>query len=185
MDVIEAIKTRRSDGQVQKETPIAREVIESMLEAGSWAPTHKRTEPWRFAVFSGAGRDKMAEVLQQDLPEKKHEKVEKKLHRAPVIIAVWTAVGRGEFKNPPEWEDHAAVAACCQNMLLAAHAMGYGAIWRSGDYVKSAALAKLLGLDKSMGDRIMAFIYVGHKDDSLPEPLRPDPKWQERTDWFE
>ncbi|MBI1362394.1 MAG: nitroreductase [Proteobacteria bacterium] len=183
MDVFTAIRTRRSDGQVLADKPVNKTDIEKLLEAAGWAPNHHRTEPWRFAVFSGTGRKKLAAALatsDEDMAD-----ALKKVMRAPVVITVWAATGRGQFKNPPVWEDHAAVAAACQNIVLAAHALGLAAIWRSGGYVDATGLHDLLELDTAKGDRVMGFIYVGHHDPERPEPMRPDPKTAERTLWFD
>ncbi|MBW7457383.1 nitroreductase family protein, partial [Paenibacillus sepulcri] len=61
MDIIEAIHTRRSIGRV-KEDPIAKEQIETILEAGIWAPNHRLTQPWRFFVMSGDGRNRLGDA---------------------------------------------------------------------------------------------------------------------------
>ena len=194
MDVIEAIKTRRSNGQVIADEPIDKDVIEELLEAGSWAPTHHRTDPWRFHVFMGEGRKRLATAMAEgaktnlkelypDNVEEKAQKLYHKAFRAPVIIAIWTAAGRGLHKNPPVWEDHAAVAAAAQNISLAAHAKGLGCIWRSGPAAQWPEVESELGLDTNKGDRIMGFLYIGHKNPDKNEPLRPTPKWQERTVW--
>lgn len=49
MDLFEAIRSRRSIGKV-KPDPVERHLIERIIEAGTWAPNHKNTEPWRFFV---------------------------------------------------------------------------------------------------------------------------------------
>ena len=56
MDVMTAIKTRRSIGKV-KSDPVPKEMIETILEAGTWAPCHHQTEPWRFFVLTGDARN--------------------------------------------------------------------------------------------------------------------------------
>jgi nitroreductase len=184
MDVLTAIRNRRSDGQVLPDAPVSRAQIEALLDAAGWAPNHHRTEPWRFVVFMGDGRHRLAEALTADGANDAEDAL-KKVTRAPVVITVWAAVGRGEFKNPPVWEDHAAVAAACQNLLLAAHAEGLAAIWRSGGYVDAPGLHRLLGMDAAKGDRVMGFMYVGQPDTTRPAPLRPEPKTAERTVWYD
>ena len=52
MDVLTGIKTRRSIGKV-KSDPVPKEMIETILEAGTWAPCHHQTEPWRFLCVNG------------------------------------------------------------------------------------------------------------------------------------
>lgn len=186
MDISTAIRTRRSNGYVFPDKPVERTAIERILQAGCWAPNHKRTEPWRFSVFMGEGRKGLAAAMvegakaaDKDSPEKMFDKA----FRAPVVIAVWAAVGRNLHKNPPMWEDHAAVAAACQNMLLETHAQGLAGFWKSGDVVEWPAVHELLGMETEKGDRILGFLYIGHPDKEAGEPLRPEPKWQEKTTW--
>jgi len=52
--VLDLIKKRRSIFPAQyTDREIAKSDIEKILEAANWAPTHKKTEPWRFRVFRG------------------------------------------------------------------------------------------------------------------------------------
>lgn len=192
MNVLEVIKNRRSNGQVLEE-PVAREAIEQLIEAGCWAPNHKRTNPFRFVVFEGDGLKRLQQAmhdgtatLNTNLSEAevlmKQSKIEGKAFRAPCVIAVWTAVGRCD-KNPPEWEDHAAVDACIQNMLLSAHELGLAGYWRSGSVVDMPEVHALMrcekdSFSKEKGDEVRGFIYLGHPDPEKPEPLRNPVKWQ-------
>src|SRR5262245_19210488 len=61
-DLLEAIRTRRSTGQVRQDVP-PRETIEAILEAASWAPNHHLSEPWRFVVIAGAAREALGEAM--------------------------------------------------------------------------------------------------------------------------
>lgn len=190
MDVLTAIATRRSVGQILADKPVTDNLIESLLQAACWAPNHHRSEPWRFTVFTGEGRKHLGAVLvkaAQSMPkdeqyEMRIAKAEGMTKRAPVIIAVHCAAG--EAKPTPLWEEHAAVAAAMQNLLLAAHAQGLGAIWRSGVYTEAAEVQAYLGVKPEKGDRIMGFVYLGYADPSALEPLRPTPKSNTKTHWI-
>ncbi|MEC8068008.1 MAG: nitroreductase [Pseudomonadota bacterium] len=185
-DIFASLVSRRSIAKVTDQ-PVSRSLVERVIEAGTFAPTHKRTDPWRFVVFEGDGRQKLADAMVEgykqanpDFSAEKLEKIAQKPFRAPVIVMVWCAVGRGK-KNPPPWEDYAAVAACLQNMSLAAHGFGLGSIWRSGsltDFPQVQALCQS-GDDSfnlAMGDQIMGLLYIGHPDCNYPEPNRfPNP----------
>lgn len=174
MDIFTAIETRRSNGLITDEQ-VACDDIATILQAASWAPNHKRTEPWRFHVFADKGRDILAKAIEQDNPDKA-----KKVYRAPLIIAVVCTPGRAK-KNPPEWEDHAAAAAATQNLALATHGLGLAGFWKSGKVTEMPAVKELLGVDESYGDRIMAFFYIGHPNPELPAPERPTPDWRGKT----
>lgn len=135
MDVFEAIYQRQSIGKV-KPNSMPRDVIEQLLSAAVQAPNHHKVRPWRFVVLTGAARERLGEVmarlLQANQPEVNADDLQKqrlKPLRAPVVIAV--AVDRPAIPKVQEIENVAAVAAAIQNLLVAAHAIGLGAIWRS------------------------------------------------------
>lgn len=178
MDVLEAIKTRRSIGRVlDKEVP--EQLIEQILEAGTWAPTHHLTEPWRFFVMTGSGRKKLGDVLaaiaadKLENPESEEgknvlEKERKKPFRAPVVIAV--AVEPSELERVIVKEEYAAVNAAIQNMLLAAHALGLGAVWRTGKPCYDPRMKELFQL--SPKGEVLGFIYIGYPDMKPPVKKR-------------
>src|SRR6185503_7654394 len=98
MDVLEAIRTRRTAGKIRGDVP-PRELIEELLEAATWAPNHRLNEPWRFFVLAGDARERFGELMAQDIcrerPDADEEKRSdilksqmKKATRSPVIIAV-------------------------------------------------------------------------------------------------
>lgn len=137
MEIMEAIHDRYSAGKMRPE-PVSRELIEKLLNAAVQAPNHYKVRPWRFVVIFGNGRIRlgnlMAEILQQKYPEVKSEVLEKeraKPLRSPVLIAV--GVDKPTAPKVLEIENVCAAAAACQNILLAAHALGLGAHWRTGD----------------------------------------------------
>ncbi|MDQ3006972.1 MAG: nitroreductase family protein, partial [Chloroflexota bacterium] len=78
-------------------------------------------------------------------------------------------------------ENICAVAAACQNLLLAAHAMGLGAKWRTGEWARDDKVKEFLGF--SADQHILAFIYVGYPEFIL-EPV-PRPSFEDRTVWRE
>jgi nitroreductase len=189
MDIFEAIRTRRSIGKVTQE-PIAKETIESILDAAIWAPNHRLTEPWRFFVLTGGGRERLGEALARialagetdpNDPEnvKKAEAARKKALRAPVIIAA--AVQPSDRQEIIELEEYAAVNAAIQNMLLAIHALGLGAIWRSGEPCYHPLMNESFGLRPQ--DKMLGFIYLGVPDMEPPKARRVSAAV--KTVWFE
>jgi nitroreductase len=164
MDVFEAIETRRSIGAVSQELP-PREVIEQILEAATWAPNHRLTEPWRFFVLAGSAREafgevmarsKVAQLIETGQPwEVEFERAKAKALRAPVIIVL--AVEPQLGPKVIEMEEISAGAAAMQNMLLAAHALDLGAIWRSGHICFDPQVKAHFGLDESA--HLLGFVY--------------------------
>lgn len=84
MDIFEAIKTRRSIGLVSEE-PVSKELIEKIIEAGTWAPSHYRTEPWKFFVLTGDSRIRLGKTLAkieaQQMEDPTSESSQKKLSK--------------------------------------------------------------------------------------------------------
>jgi len=162
--VLATIRNRRSVKQVRPD-PVPRELIEQLLEAAIWAPNHHLTQPWRFFVLTGEARVALGEVLARDpaLTPAKREAIRQKPLRAPVLIAV--AVEPDPAR--PLLDELAAGAAAIQNMLLAAHALGLGAIWRTGRAIEDPAVKEFLGLsDRAV---LLGFVYIGYPA-ALPEP---------------
>lgn len=189
MNIHEVIRNRRSVGKV-KQDPVDKSLIERMLEAAVWAPNHYHTEPWKFFVFTGDGRRAlgrtMAEIAQDGMtgPDMKEnrdllKKQEEKAFRAPVIIAA--AAVRSDNSKVPWIEELAAVHCAVQNILLTAHALGLGAIWRTGDAAYHPRMKTLFGLRDI--DELTGFIYVGHPNSKQIEAKRG--AFSEKTKWID
>lgn len=185
METLEAIRTRHSISKV-KPDPIPRALIEKLLEAAVQAPNHYHNRPWRFVVLTGAGRERLGKVMAQslknqkpDLPDSALEVERLKPLRAPLLIAV----GMDKAADPRvlEIEDVCAVAAAVENLLLAAHALDLGAMWRTGPAARDPLVKQFLGL--SPDQHLLAFVYVGHPDMEPATEARPS--HGDRTVWME
>lgn len=170
MNVNEAIRTRRSIGKV-KPDPVSQELIEQIVEAGIWAPNHKLTEPWKFFVMQGEGRDILGNALGDiqaanagDTSEEgiaaARESGRTKAYRAPVVIGV--AVQPSNDPKVIELEEYGAVFAAIQNMLLEIHALGLGAVWRTGEPCFHELMNQAFGLKPE--DKMLGFLYIGYPD---------------------
>lgn len=188
MDVIEAIHTRRSIGKV-KQDKIPVETIEQILETGVWAPNHRHTEPWKFFVLRGKGREQLGQALADimregmenpDSPESQEalDKALAKAFRAPVIIAA--AVTPTDKPGVIELEEYGAVFAAIQNMLLAAHSLGLGAVWRTGEPCYHRIVNEAFGLREQ--DKMLGFIYLGVSDMGELKGKRED--FRSKTVWI-
>lgn len=188
MDILEVIKTRRSIFSFT-EQPVSKDLIEQIIEAGTWAPSHFRTEPWRFFVLEGDGRKKLgrtlAEVAAQSMDDPTSEgskmrldKIASKPLDAPVVIAV--GVEPSDFPRAIRVEEYGAVNACIQNMLLAAHGLGLGSFWRTGRDTYDPSVKKLFGLS-DQGD-ILGFISIGYPEGEI-QPGKRKP-YADVTTWI-
>ncbi len=158
--------------------PIERTYIEQLLENANWAPTHKRTEPWRFHVFLSAQSRKrlseyLAEYYRQHTPpdqfsEEKMRKMAENPLRAGAVIAI--VLHRDPQESLPEFEEIAAVAMAVQNMWLTCTGMGLGAYWSTPPAALNAH--EFLGLQPN--ERCLGFFYIGwHNAPDLPGKRGP------------
>jgi Nitroreductase len=188
MEVWQAIRTRRSVGKV-KPDPVERHLIERLLEAAVWAPDHYRSEPWRFFVMTGEGRKVLGNVyadialekagdLAEDEKERLRQQQEAKAFRAPVVIAA--AAVLQEEPEVRRKEDLAATYAAVQNMLLAAHGLGLGAIWRTGEPLYHPKMLEAFGLKPP--SEMVALVYVGYPE--LPPSSSKRTPFAEKTVWL-
>lgn len=168
--LLTALKNRRSVSKVSTEEP-PEALIRAMLEAATWAPNHFMTEPWRFFVLRGDARVRLGKAMGEaaarretdpETAEAARAKMETKALRAPYVIAVATEPDQRE--KVFEVEEIAATAAATQNMLLAAEALGLGAIWRTGWVTYTDQVREFFGLSERA--TVLGFVYVGYT--SLP-----------------
>jgi nitroreductase len=188
LDALEAIRTRRSVGKLLSD-PVPRELIEQMLDAAVQAPNHHRTLPWRFWVLTGEARERLGEVMaraiREQLPELDGEAAQAALARerakplrAPALIVV--AVDQDPADPVLSVEDLESGAAAVQNMLLAAHALGLGAMWRTGEAAYSPLVKAHFGLGPE--DFILGFVYVGY---AASQPAALTRSAEGRVEWWE
>jgi len=185
MDVFEAIHGRHSQGKV-KPDPLPRELIEKLLDAAVQAPNHYKVRPWRFVVLSGEGRRKLGEAMaasqlarHPDFPSEAFDSCRALPLRAPVVIAV--GVDKPSEAKVLEIENICATAAACENLLLAAHAMGLAAKWRTSEWARDPFVKEFLGFEPDQ--HVIGFIYIGYPE-FLPE-YPPRPSFEDRTVWIE
>lgn len=173
MDALTALTTRVSPTALDAPGPSA-EALQKILEAAVAAPDHGRMRPWRFILIEGAAREKFGALLAESLqrrepmaPAGKLEAERKKALRAPLIVVVAAAVQAGA--KVPEIEQVVAVGAAAQNMLVAAHALGFGGFWRTGATAYDPVVKRTLGLAET--DAIIGFLYLGTtKTPGAPRP---------------
>jgi nitroreductase len=157
--VLEAIRQRRSIRRFTQE-PVSADEIEAVLEAGRWAPSGLNNQPWRFLVVraSDPRQDALAE----------HTKYAHIVRQAQVLFCVF--LDREGVYNRAK--DLQGIGACLQNMLLAAHALGLGAVWLGEIINQEPAVTKSLGLDEQALE-LMAVLAVGRPDQKGSSQRKP------------
>lgn len=162
MDILDIIRARRTIGKSTGDVP--RETIYELIEAATWAPNHKLTQPWRFTVVDGPARERLgriwalraADSIEESARAAFIEGEAAKLLRAPTVIVVSTCTSSDPVRAE---EDLTATAAAVQNMLLAAEAKGLSAAWKTGKIIYDPSVKAFLGLQSD--DRIVAMVYIG------------------------
>lgn len=151
--------------------------IETILQAGARVPDHGKLAPWRFIKFEGEARAAFGETLAGILAKNEPDagdvrfQIEKgRFARAPVVIAVISSPKTG--KPIPEWEQRLSAGAACQNMVIAATALGYGAQWVTEWCAYDPGVAAALGL--TADERVAGFVYLGTSREQLRERERPN-----------
>lgn len=174
MELLAGIESRTSAAKLGEPAP-TREHLECIINAGLRAPDHGRLRPWRFVVLEGAARaklgDAMADMLRAKVPDVTADQLaseRNKSMRAPVIVAVAAKIAKGKI---PEIEQVLAAGAAAQNMFLAANALGYGVMWKTGGAAYDPKVKALLGLAPE--DHIVALLYLGTT--TAEGPLVPAP----------
>ena len=175
MDALDLLLTRESATKLEAPAPSEAE-LDTIFESAVRAPDHGRLRPWRFVVIDGDRRARFGELMADalrrknpDVPAEALERERAKALRAPTIIAAAARVQKGH--RIPEVEQIAAAAAAAQNIMLAAHALGYGAMWKTGEPAYDPGVKTALGLNAD--DEIMGFLYVGTRTGGGSPAPRP------------
>jgi nitroreductase len=185
------LRRRRSIKPVDLDTarPVERALLTELLENATWAPTHGLTEPWRFVVFQGGAREKLADTMQEvyrqttpvaEFREDKLQKMGDNPRLAPVVIAA-VMERRGGAKIP-EVEEIEAMACALQNLMLSATAAGLGCYWSSPPLLEAAPFRDWLGI--SGEDRCVGLVYLGwpkaglNWPRSVRQPVETKVRWQ-------
>lgn len=177
MDAIDLLLKRVSVPRLQEPAPTA-EQLDLMLRAALRAPDHGQIRPWRFLTIQGDDRKKLGELFVQGLlstmPEASTEQIEKTRAmplRAPLLLIVIATIS--EHLTVPAHEQLLAAGCAAHGVLLAAHAQGVGAVWRTGAVAEIAKINTELGLRDN--ERVVAYIYLGTPINSLRNPPDLDP----------
>lgn len=183
--ITELIRNRRSVFPDQYNgKPISKDTIEQLLEAANWAPSHKKTEPWRFKVLlEQESREQLGEFLKNTYLEtnpKPQQFTANKLYNNPVKSAAVIAIcmQRDPKESLPEWEEVAAVAMAVQNMWLSCAEIGIGAYWSSPGIISK--MGDFFELQP--GERCLGFFYMGYFDETPPDSSRGSVS--EKTTWI-
>lgn len=180
MDTLAAIASRRSVARTDGPAP-ERAHVERLLDAAVRAPTHHLTQPWRFVVLAGDALAALGDVLADSARDAgtNVEAARRLPTLAPLVVVV---IGRaGQDHHVPASDDHYAVGAAMQNLLLAAHATGLGAMIRTGVHATSERVRDHLGVKPD--EQLAGFVYLGRVPDGDTRPPSPRTASRDLTEW--
>ncbi|MEO6819955.1 MAG: nitroreductase [Ginsengibacter sp.] len=169
-----------------KDKTIPDEIIWQILENANYAPNHKKTEPWRFTVYTGEGLAKFAELqakIYKEFAGEKFKEIQlKKLTDFPMMSShvIVIKMKRSEESKIQELEEIEATACAVENMFLTATAYGLGAFWSSGGITYYEEAKQFFGLEA--GDKLLGIFYLGYVEKEIGEGYkRGDVK--EKVEW--
>ncbi len=156
--------------------------LQMLLELAAAAPDHGQLTPWRFIAVPPAQRHRLAEAFAQALAERdpaatpeQLAQAREKAHRAPLLLVAVACLGPRE-PDVPAPERLVSMGAALQNLLLGAHALGYGASLTSGQAMSSTQMRRLCGLAE--GEMAVCCVNLGtatkasHRLQPRPRPTQ-------------
>ncbi len=180
-NVIDVILDRHSVSPKRLDFPGPDEIqIHTMISAAAAAPDHGKLRPWRFIQFPTEHRKALADIFEAALLERlpaadqdSLNRAREKASRAPVLLGL--ILNLNADATIPHIDDQiASGGAALQNLLLATHAMGFGARALSGQAVRTNVFRKALGLSDS--ETFLCFIAIGTPTAAPKRNQRPAPE---------
>lgn len=164
-------------------------IIEDLIALADLAPTHGHTEPWRFIIFSGKSLEKFSHDFSDMYKKYQHgekfnpSKYEKmKTWHLQVSHVIVTYMHKGSNPKIPEQEEHAAVAAAMEHILLGATAHGIASFWSTTFPLYHDVFKKYLQLAEN--ESPMGIIFLGYSDSSF-QPSKRNISLKEKVVWKE
>lgn len=152
--------------------------LDAMLRLAMRVPDHRKLEPWRILIIEGEARAKLGDIFAAARklrdPDVSDEKLAAEMLlplRAPVILAVISSPNHHDPRKTPIWEQQLSSGALCQNLLIAANACGWAAVWITEDAAFDTHVHAALGM--TAHEQVAGFIYMGTAKEKPVERQRP------------
>jgi nitroreductase len=161
--------------------------VHHLLELADWAPTHGRTEPWRFIVYTGESLQQFcvqhaglyqAHTDEDKFTTAKYQGIIQQAEKVSHLVLVY--MKRQPTQKIPLVEEIAATAAAIEHILLGAQALGIAVLWSTGGMTHHESMKKMLALADD--DLIMGLLYLGYTDEPATEGKRNIPL-SEKISW--
>jgi nitroreductase len=148
---------------VFKSDPVPRETLLELLNVAVWAPNHFNRQPWRFILFMGEGRTRIADSMVQAYAPEDRERYGLKKKEYFMQVPAHLVVVLKEDPRQKAWdEDYAAACSLIQNFQLAAWEQGLGVVWKTNNYNYDPRFRESIGVQP--GEKIVGILHIGYPD---------------------
>ncbi len=177
---LELLLQRRSNHRLRAPGPSADE-LESIVAAALRVPDFGHLRPFRFLIAQGKGLDRLGQAMQRAAivagqPRSVIARTPRMPHRAPLVIVAVASPKPDPVV--PLFDQQLCAASTVLTMQLAARALGYSGVWRSGWLMHDRHLHRELQLSDS--EQIVGFLYLG-----TPVPIgEPEPAVESPHDYL-
>ena len=168
MNAIELLLNRQSNPALCAPYPHDKD-LDNILQAGMRVPDHGCISPWHFKIIKDDGLQKLSDIFvdavtDQNVDEARLTKTSKMPFRAPMIIVISTNFQTHD--KVPEQEQVVAAGCAAHAMQMASYALGYGAMWRTGELSNNKKVKE--ALDVTGENQIIGFLYIGTESKTIP-----------------
>lgn len=172
MSNINFLLSRQSISSLQDPAP-DQQALEKILSAAVAVPDHRGLNPYHFHIATGKGLDILTQIWVDAVSIKTDDKftirkAERKAYRAPMIIII--ATDYQDHPGVPKQEQLITAGCAAHAMQMAATALGYGAMWRTGDLAFDPVVKQKLGIANT--NDIIGYLYIGTPSKDVIEKTR-------------
>ncbi len=164
-DILHFLQQRNSAPKLEAPGPNEGELSE-LIRAAIRAPDHAWLRPWRFIAVAGKRREALGALLERSLLQRNpdadqaaRDKARNAPLRAPLLLVVVARIS--EHPKVPAVEQRLSAGCAAHSVLLAAEALGYAGVWRTGDPAFDRTVMAGLGL--APNEEIVSFLYLGSR----------------------
>lgn len=158
--IAQGMRRRRSHPAVNDDAPTKRELL-PLIEAAASVADHASLHPWRLIALRGDARVRLGRAIVEatGVEGDAAARMAQKPLRAPLLLAV--VVSPKASIKVADWEQEAVAAGIAHALSLVLDEAGWGVIWRTGVYTRSAAVHRMHDLRPD--ERLLGWLYVGGK----------------------
>ena len=166
MELTQLLRERRTV-HTFADRPVSLDLVEQMLETAVWVPNHKMTQPWRFIVVQGEGRQRLANIARKvgerkggEDPAKREEMAQRFYDRFSNVPMYVEVVIEESEKETTREEDYASASCIIHNFSLLAWEQGLGLVWETYPLLNNPEFREALGVRPN--EKIVGSLHLGY-----------------------